>query len=231
MIPIQTYPDRQRTADPYAPFSERAEGKRANRQGSILRFSNLEVPTMFTTREHMTAALTGGSLSSIKILISYSAHGGLPEMLRSLESARNKADPYVEMNETIRASIGTSLEHRLAKMLDLTASRAPKTKPSLEEYLQPVLQLERRARIDSALDALYDRVDDSLKTGQIKTLDEMLREAKAGFFSTDILLGLLTATLPARSRLPARARFFADAEASIKARGEWEDGLLAGLES
>lgn len=105
----------------------------------------------------------------------------------------------------------------------------PATK--LDKFLQPVTQLERHGHVDAALDVLYDRVDDLLKASQFSAVDNLLRQADVASISVDVLLGLLTATLPARSKLPARAEFFADAEASIKARGEWEDGLLAGLES
>jgi hypothetical protein len=105
----------------------------------------------------------------------------------------------------------------------------PATK--LDKFLQPVTQLEKRGNVDAALDVLYDRVDDLLKAKQFPAVDDLLRQANVGSISVDVLLGLLTATLPARSKLAARSRFFADVEASLKARGEWENGLLAGLES
>jgi hypothetical protein len=92
-------------------------------------------------------------------------------------------------------------------------------------------RLEKQGHLDTALDVLYDRVDDLLKTKQFTTVDDLLRNANVSSFSADVLLGLLTSTLPARSKLPARAKFFADVESSIKARGEWENGLLAGLKS
>ena len=101
----------------------------------------------------------------------------------------------------------------------------------LDSFLKPVTQLEKHGHIDTALDVWYDRVDDLLKARQFEVVDGLLRQANVSSLSVDVLLGLLTATLPARSRLSARAKFFADAEASIKTRGEWESGLLAGLES
>src|SRR3990172_8235788 len=112
-----------------------------------------------------------------------------------------------------------------------TSAALEKPATKLDKFLQPVTQLERHGHIDSALDVLYDRVDDLLKARQFSTVDDLLRQADVGSISVDVLLGLLTATLPARSRLAARSKFFADVEAAIKMRGEWEDGLLAGLES
>jgi hypothetical protein len=102
---------------------------------------------------------------------------------------------------------------------------------NLDKFLWPVTRLERLGRIDAALDILYDRVDDLLKARDFSTVDELLRQADVSSFSVDVLLGLLTATLPGRSKLPARSKFFRDVEVCIKERGEWEFGLLAGLES
>jgi hypothetical protein len=234
MTPIQTYGDRTKTSDPYAAFGEPSGRNRSGRRGLGLRFNNLENAAVFSPAINVTAGLASGSLSSIRIFISHSRVEhlqGLAEMLRCLESARVKADPYVEIDETIRSIVGKSFEHRLAKILEIGVAHQSKKKASLDELLEPVLQLEKHGRIDSALDALYDRVDDLLKTEEFETLDGMLRQAKVESLSADVLLGLLTATLPARAKLPARANFFAEAEASIKARGEWENGLLAGLES
>lgn len=101
----------------------------------------------------------------------------------------------------------------------------------LEKFLLPVTRLEKHGQVDAALDVLYDRVDDLLKDRKFTSVDDLLRQASIDSLSVDILLGLLTATLPARGKLAARAEFYAAVEASIKKRGEWESGLLAGLES
>jgi hypothetical protein len=112
---------------------------------------------------------------------------------------------------------------------ELSVLEKPATR--LDKFLQPVTRLEQHGHIDAALDVLYDRVDDLLKAHQFGAVDDLLREANVGSLSVDVLLGLLTATLPARSKLSARAKFFAEAQNVIRSRGEWENGLLAGLES
>ena len=106
-----------------------------------------------------------------------------------------------------------------------------KPRARLEAFLEPATRLEKHGRVDAALDVLYDRVDDLLKAKQFALVDDLLRQANVTSLSTDMLLGFLTVTLPAKSKLAARDKFFADAEASIKTRGEWENSLLAGLES
>jgi hypothetical protein len=98
-------------------------------------------------------------------------------------------------------------------------------------FLEPVKQLERHGHLDAALDVLYDRIDDLLKRKQFGVAEVLLRQAEVDSLSPNVILGILTATLPARSKLPSRAKFFTEAEASLKARGEWENGLLDGLES
>ena len=61
--------------------------------------------------------------------------------------------------------------------------------------------------------------------------DQLLQNINVSEYSVDLLLGLLTATLPARSKLRSRAQFFSEVEAVLKERGQWEDNLLVGLES
>ena len=108
---------------------------------------------------------------------------------------------------------------------------SPNQAPALESLLQPIKQLEKRGHMDAALDVLYDRVDSLLRTKKFAVINEAMADANVDLLSTDVLIGLLTASLPAKSKLPARRSFFANAESSIKSRGEWEAGLLAGLES
>lgn len=230
MTTFQTYGDRSGAADPYV-----ARGKRGGQRAFDLRLDSFHNHRVHGSARSVTIGLASVSLSPIKISISHSQAEnlqGLTEILRRVVTAvRAQSDPYVEIEEPSRLLIGKAFEQKLVSVLELTPTRQLKKKTSLEEFLAPVLRLEKLGRIDTALDALYDRVDDLLKSEDFPALGAMLRQADVESLSTDILLGLLTATLPARSKLPARAQFFAEAEASIKSRDEWEDGLLAGLES
>ena len=98
------------------------------------------------------------------------------------------------------------------------------------DFLQSVIYLAKAGHIDSALDVLYDRVDAFLKQGNFADLDAVFNQTSAKPLSLDIILGLLTASLPAKSKLPARSSFYTEAEATVKQRGEWVEGLFAGLE-
>ena len=76
---------------------------------------------------------------------------------------------------------------------------------------------------------IYDGVDELLRRGDFSQLDEHLAHLDVAALSTTLLIGVLTATLPAKGRLPARAPLFLTVEKTIRDRGEYEDGMLTGL--
>ena len=61
---------------------------------------------------------------------------------------------------------------------------------------------------DAMLDKVYDKVGEMLRGGRFDCLDRFLGVAVCLPVSTNILLALLTATLPAKRRLPSRPAFF-----------------------
>lgn len=97
-------------------------------------------------------------------------------------------------------------------------------------WLDGARRLDRQEQTDAALDLLYDNVDELLRGGRFAELGRLLDAVQTAEYSADLLLGLLTATLPARSRLPARAAFFERVQRTLQQRGELESGLLTGLE-
>src|SRR5439155_5576373 len=103
------------------------------------------------------------------------------------------------------AGRGSGLKYRWAMKNEPATAELEKPTAVADKFLHPVVQLEKQGRADSALDVLYDRVDDLLKAKQFATVDDLLRQAHVDLLSVDVLLGLLTATVPARSRLLARS--------------------------
>jgi len=65
--------------------------------------------------------------------------------------------------------------------------------------------------------------------GEFGKCGALLESVDIGNNSLDGLLGYLTATLPARSKLSYRAKFFEKVEEEIIRRREYEKGLLEGL--
>ena len=101
---------------------------------------------------------------------------------------------------------------------------------STPSVLRHVSLLADRGEIDTALDVLYDYIDDLLKRASFSELDALIQNSTPERMSTDVLLGILTATLPAKSKLPSRRRFFDRVAAVLGERNELEDGLLTGLD-
>jgi len=99
-----------------------------------------------------------------------------------------------------------------------------------ESFVRRSQRLDEQGRTDAALDLIYDSIDERLRNSQFPEIDTILAQLPTNELSTDILLGLLTATLPARRKLDARRTFYCEVENSLKQRGEYEDGLLTGLE-
>jgi len=101
----------------------------------------------------------------------------------------------------------------------------------VKSFVEHAKRLVNKGQIDAALDLIYDRIDTFLLNCKFQEVDSILRGINPDGLSVDILLGLLTCTLPARTKLSTRAAFFVMVEQEIKKRGEWEVGLLSGLES
>lgn len=99
-----------------------------------------------------------------------------------------------------------------------------------ESFIDGANRLDRTGHTDAALDLLYDAVDEMLRRREFPEVDAILRDANVADLSINILIGLLTVTLPARSRLSSRAEFYTRVEDILRQRGEFEEGLLTGLE-
>jgi hypothetical protein len=84
---------------------------------------------------------------------------------------------------------------------------------------------------DAALDLVYMQVDALLKDGRFDLVDSILKNTEIERLGTDLLLALLTTTLPARDKLVERGTFFERTERLLKRRGKWRPTLLAGLEN
>jgi antitoxin (DNA-binding transcriptional repressor) of toxin-antitoxin stability system len=99
-----------------------------------------------------------------------------------------------------------------------------------ETFVLRAQRLDRHGRTDAALDLIYDQVDEWMHRAEFDRLDGILENLPVADLSLDILLGLLTATLPAKRRLVSRAKLFHEIEQVLRDRGDYEDGLLVGLE-
>lgn len=100
-----------------------------------------------------------------------------------------------------------------------------------ESFVDRARRLDEAGSTDSALDLIYDSIDEMLLRGEFPKVDAVLQHLRIEDLSVDLLLGILTATLPARHRLCERAKAYFKIEENLHQRGELEEGLLTGLES
>ena len=79
-------------------------------------------------------------------------------------------------------------------------------------------------------DIIYGAMDNLFRAKDFALADLLVMTTPVHSLSSDELIALLTATLPARSKLTARRDLYVQVAEELKERGDWEDGLLDGLE-
>lgn len=82
--------------------------------------------------------------------------------------------------------------------------------------------------IDMTLDLVYDFFDSLFRGGHFEAADKALQEIRVEIYNCDVLIGILTATAPAKSKLPSRTKFYDDVVKLIEDLGYSEE-LLGGL--
>jgi hypothetical protein len=108
--------------------------------------------------------------------------------------------------------------------------RAESVRRPFETFILRARRLDLAGHGETALDLIYDSVDELMRKGEFAQLNSLLANLSVSDFSVDILLGLLTATLPAKSRLPSRHELYEQIETFLRHCGEYKEGLLTGLE-
>ena len=91
-------------------------------------------------------------------------------------------------------------------------------------------RLDQHGQTDEALDILFDQIDEMLLSGEFNRVDQLLAETTPSDFSVELLLGILTATLPGKNRLLNREALFERISGVLQDRGVARDELLVGLE-
>ncbi len=97
------------------------------------------------------------------------------------------------------------------------------------QFLANAVALERAGDLRSSLALIYRRIDEMMRLGMIALIDEELCSVGEAEIGSDVLLGLLTATLPVKSQLPSRPTLFKKTKRVLKSRGHYEPGILDGL--
>lgn len=129
---------------------------------------------------------------------------------------------------TIAGSIRSAIAAKLGSTFDKPFHEIGGGQP--ESFVERAQRLDSFGQTDAALDLIYDSIDELMRESLFSELDHVLSQVPVRRTSTDVLIGLLTATLPARTKLQNRGQLFRDVERELRERGEMEDNLLTGLE-
>jgi hypothetical protein len=149
--------------------------------------------------------------------------------VRVLES-RAEDENADKFSMVIGAVIGRGLPHGDDNYVRRGGVQIANDRSAVEDFLDRARRLDALGRTDSALDVVYNYIDEMLLAGKFSEVDDRLSSTECDEYSVDLLLALLTITFAAKRHLPHRQRFYAQVEQSIRAKGEWEEGLLYGLE-
>lgn len=82
---------------------------------------------------------------------------------------------------------------------------------------------------DKFVDGVYDWTDELFHAGEFDIVNKWIGDIKVENIDIDFMITVLTTTLPAKSKLSNRSKFYKDVEQEIIKRGEMGDGLLQGL--
>ncbi|MEX2139713.1 MAG: hypothetical protein WD894_10655 [Pirellulales bacterium] len=136
----------------------------------------------------------------------------LASILRDAEYQGKLRDVIVWFGKTVAAEISAKGESTFGSFLDHAK------------------RLDQLGQTDTALDIIFDQIDEMLLAGEFDRVNQVLVDTHADNYSVDLLLGILTATLPAKDRFSSRPEFFRRVAHTLQSRGELKDGLLIGLD-
>ena len=157
------------------------------------------------------------------LIATFVTAGGRDSVIKLWAKVSDKfsVEAMQKISDAIRETIATEFANTSPVTID-------ESDPS--EFVVRANRLDTSGYRNAAMDLLYERIDQVMRDGDFDVLDSVLKTLDAEHLSLDVILGVLTATLPARRRLPTRKTFFQEAERTLRARGEYDDGILTGLE-
>jgi hypothetical protein len=104
------------------------------------------------------------------------------------------------------------------------------TTHNIDTLLSDIAEGKWKLPLEQQLDRIYDVCDELMRNERWVELDIWLRTYPTNKRHIDLMMALLTATLPVKSKLPGRITLYNEIERELKLRGEWEENLLQGLE-
>jgi hypothetical protein len=161
-----------------------------------------------------------------------SRNGFQPNLSREVMTARQayeRPDVDWELLPLRRSSDDITSNRSATPLIADAPSRFNLSRPE-GCFVVAAQKLADQGNVDSALDHIFDQADSLLLAGEFTALNEVIAGLDAERLSIDVLLAVLTISLPAKSKLPARSGFYCAVERLLRERGEFRDGLLSGLQ-
>jgi hypothetical protein len=100
---------------------------------------------------------------------------------------------------------------------------------NLELWLSRAKKLEQSKDISGALDLIYRSLDQTLRDGRFREVDEFLRKLDPKQLSIDMLIAILILSRPAIDKLPSREAFYKGAWNAVESHKRNARELLGGL--
>ncbi len=97
-------------------------------------------------------------------------------------------------------------------------------------WLNKAKDIDRVGKSDEALDIVYDNIDKMLSNNNFIGVDSLLSEIDINEYSVDMLLGLLTSTLPAKNKLENRKYLLELATENVLNAGVYGVEIFVGLD-
>lgn len=97
-------------------------------------------------------------------------------------------------------------------------------------WLDDVYSLVVKGKPDDAVDIVYENVDRMLERGEFERCDSFLRVVDLSRLDTNVMVALLSITMPAATKLKARAEVLASIEKNLRALAPGRvERILGGL--
>ncbi len=175
------------------------------------------------------AALVGARI--LRDWLSQHAFGGVEKIDGEVKNAVDEIIQKLQAND-LDPNSQSDIANDLAEFSRTwpTKTNGDRSSREIEPFFERAIRLDTHGHNEFALDLIYDSVDQLLFNQAFSQLDAILAKIDVSVASTDLILAILTSTLPPKSRLPSRHSLLERFESQLKADGEFEEGLLVGLE-
>ncbi len=99
----------------------------------------------------------------------------------------------------------------------------------ISEWYATALDLERRGETGKSLDVVFQNLDEMLRNGEFREIDEWVGTLDPEGMTVQMALSVLVMTFPASHELENRKSFYDKAYRSISRKGRDAKGLIGGL--